>query len=297
MKTKQMKTLLVSALLAVAVITAQGQAKFDLQGHRGCRGLLPENTIPAFLKAVELGVTTLELDVVISKDKQVVVSHEPYMNYQTCLDSLGNPISKDRQKEYRLYGMTMEQIRKFDCGSIPLADFPEQQKIKVTKPLLSEVIDEVEKYLREHHLPPVNYNIELKFTQADGGAFNPEPPEFVELVVKVIREKGIVNRMNIQSFDFRPLQYLNSHYPDLKTAALISNIKSLKKNIQELGYTPTCYSPYYLLTTKKLVKQAHSRGMLLIPWTINKTDDMVRIKALGVDGLITDYPDRYNSIR
>jgi glycerophosphoryl diester phosphodiesterase len=291
-----MKTLLLSALLTVATLTCLGQARFDLQGHRGCRGLLPENTIPAFLKAVELGVTTLELDVVISKDKQVVVSHEPYMNYQTCLDSMGNPITKDRQKEFRLYEMTMDQIRKFDCGSVPISDFPEQQKMKVTKPLLSEVVDAVEQYIRQHQLPPVNYNIEMKLTPADTRAYNPEPPEFVELVVKIIQEKGIAQRMNIQSFDFRPLQYLHSHYPDLKTAVLISNIKSLKKNIQELGYTPTCYSPYFMLVSKKTVRQAHSRGMLLIPWTINKTDDMVRIKALGVDGIITDYPDRYNSL-
>jgi glycerophosphoryl diester phosphodiesterase len=291
-----MKTLLLSALLTVATLTCLGQARFDLQGHRGCRGLLPENTIPAFLKAVELGVTTLELDVVISKDKQVVVSHEPYMNYQTCLDSMGNPITKDRQKEFRLYEMTMDQIRKFDCGSVPISDFPEQQKMKVTKPLLSEVVDAVEQYIRQHQLPPVNYNIEMKLTPADTRAYNPEPPEFVELVVKIIQEKGIAQRMNIQSFDFRPLQYLHSQYPELKTAVLISNIKSLKKNIQELGYTPTCYSPYFMLVSKKTVRQAHSRGMLLIPWTINKTDDMVRIKALGVDGLITDYPDRFNSL-
>jgi glycerophosphoryl diester phosphodiesterase len=137
----KMKSFVISFILILTGMAGLAQSGFDLQGHRGCRGIMPENTIPAFIKALEIGVTTLELDVVITKDHQVVVSHEPYMNYATCLDSLGKPFTKERQTDFKLYGMTMSQIRKFDCGSLYYPDFPDQVKIKVTKPLLSEMID------------------------------------------------------------------------------------------------------------------------------------------------------------
>lgn len=291
-----MKTLATFISLFLVTVSASAQSEFNLQGHRGCRGLLPENTIPAFLKAIELGVNTLELDVVISKDFRVIISHEPYMNYITCLDSLGKPISKVHQKEFRIYDMTIDQIRKFDCGSLPDPDFPDQQKMNVTKPLFSDMIDAVEQYVSQHNLAPVHYNIEIKSSIEGDNIFHPAPDAFIDLVVRVIQEKGITGRMNLQSFDIRPLQYLHNRYPDLKTALLISNINSLRKNIRLLGFTPNGYNPYYKLVSKKLVKEVHSRGMTLNVWTVNKEEDMRRMKSFGVDGLITDYPDRFKRL-
>jgi glycerophosphoryl diester phosphodiesterase len=145
-------------------------------------------------------------------------------------------------------------------------------------------------------MAPVHYNIEIKSTADEDNIFNPEPEVFTDLVVKVLEEKGITNRIDLQSFDIRPLQYLHRRYPEIKTALLISNIKSLKRNVKILGFTPTSYSPYHLLVSKKTVRQAHKRGILLIPWTVNKPEDMKRMKSLGVDGLITDYPNRYKKL-
>jgi glycerophosphoryl diester phosphodiesterase len=265
---------------------------FDVQGHRGCRGLLPENSIPAFIRAVDLGSTTLELDVVISADRQVVVSHEHYMNAVICLDQSGNRIPKERQKEFNIYRMTVEQIRQFDCGSVPHPDFPEQVQVSVTKPLLTEVIDAVEQHTRVSGLAPVNYNIEIKCSPEGDGVFHPDPAAITDLVLEVTAAKGINERMNIQSFDPRPLQYLHKKDPSIRIAYLVSNVRGLKANIAELGFVPDIYSPYHLLVNRKAVRQAHGRGMLIIPWTVNKTADMTKLIDLGVDGIITDYPDR-----
>jgi glycerophosphoryl diester phosphodiesterase len=288
-----MKSLQPLLFLLLSGTAVQAQTNFDLQGHRGCRGLMPENTIPAFLKAIDLGVTTLEMDAVISGDGQVVISHEPFMSSMTCSDSNGLPVAKDREKEYKLYGMTREQIRKFDCGSRPYSDFPDQQKIRVSKPLLSEVIVAVEEYLKQHGLPPVKYNIETKCTPAGDDLFHPKPAPFVDLLMAVINSNGVGARCIIQSFDVRTLQYLHVKYPEMKTALLIANVKSLKENLKVLGFTPDIYSPNYLLVNKKLIRGVHQAGMKILPWTINKADDMLNMKSLGVDGLITDFPDRF----
>ncbi|MCK9327885.1 MAG: glycerophosphodiester phosphodiesterase [Bacteroidales bacterium] len=287
-----MRRVFVFFVMVLAGFSVFAQKGLDVQGHRGCRGLLPENTIPSFLLAIDLGANTIELDVVISADRQVVISHEHYMNWVTCLDPSGQRIPKDKQKDYNIYQMTVEQIRQFDCGSIPHPDFPDQKQMSATKPLFSEMIDAVEKHLQENNLPPVNYNIEIKCSESGDNIYHPDPKTIVDLVMAVTTEKGINQRMNIQSFDPRPLQYLHQKHPEIRIAYLVSNVKGLKKNIDELGFTPQVYSPYHMLVTKKTVRQAHSRGMLLIPWTVNKRADMEKLIALGVDGIITDYPDK-----
>ena len=125
--------------------------EFDIQGHRGCRGLLPENSIVAMKKAVDLGVTTLELDVVISADHQVLLSHEPFLSHEICLDSNGNEIYENNEKSYNLYKMNYDEIRKCDCGSKIHPRFLSQEKVKTYKPLLSEMIDSVENYIQKKY--------------------------------------------------------------------------------------------------------------------------------------------------
>jgi glycerophosphoryl diester phosphodiesterase len=290
-----MRAIHICIILIMAAATSQAQDKFDLQGHRGCRGLMPENTIPAFIKALDLGCTTLELDVVITADKRVVVSHESYMNPVTCLDSTGAPITKETQKSFNIFKMTYDQVKKFDCGSVPHPDFPEQKKMKVIKPLLSDVINAAELYARQKQLPPVRYNIEIKSSPGGDNLDHPEPQNFSDLVMAVISEAKIKGRFSIQSFDLRPLQYIHKTYPDVPLALLVANAKSMEKNISDLGFTPAIYSPFHVLVTRKVVKRAHAAGMKIIPWTINKESDMLKMSRLGVDGLITDYPDRFNS--
>jgi glycerophosphoryl diester phosphodiesterase len=270
---------------------------FDIQGHRGCRGLLPENTIPAFKRALAEGVTTLEMDVVISRDKQVVVSHDPYMNADFCTDPLGNPIDKKMQKSLILYRMNYADIKRYDVGARGNSAFPEQQKLSVHKPLLTEVIAAAESYQKARNLPPVSYNIELKSEPSEYNKSQPEPAPFCELVQAILREHLPPERITIQSFDFAILQHWKKQmdadqYPTVRVSALVSNLRGPEKNLEELGFIPSIYSPYHKLLTKKQIVRLHKQQVQVIPWTVNERSDMKRLKRWGVDGLITDYPDR-----
>jgi len=275
------------------------QPAFDWQAHRGGRGIMPENSLPAFRKALEIGeVTTLELDVVISKDKQVVVSHEPFFSPVICRDAQGKDIAKDQEKKYNMYQFTYDQIRSFDCGSRDNPNFPQQQKQAVAKPLLSEVLQIAEQYCRDKKRTPVYYNIEIKSSPAGDNIFHPEVTEFSDLVYQVIKQYVPLERIILQSFDFRVLWYWNNKYPDLTLAALVENTKTVEKNLEELGFTPQIYSPYHkLLLSQNKVEHIHKLRMKLIPWTVNEIADMRRLKAWGVDGIITDYPDRIESVQ
>jgi len=180
---------------------------FDIQGHRGARGLKPENTIPAFMTGLDSGVTTLEMDVVITKDRQVVVSHEPWISAAICFDSAGNsPIAKN-EKKLNIYRMTYAQVSRFDCGSKGQEKFPEQAKIKASKPLLSDVIVAAENHIKNFTQYEVDYSIEIKSEQGDEGKFQPPPEEFSDLVFNLINQYLPWDRVIIQSFDFRVLRY------------------------------------------------------------------------------------------
>lgn len=263
---------------------------FDIQGHRGCRGLLPENTIPAFLKAIDIGVNTLELDVVVSKDKQLVVSHEPYLSPTICTGLEGEDF--DDEKKYNLYQMAYEEISRCDCGSKGNPRFPEQEKMKVSKPLLAEVIDTVEKYLKDKNLPPVKYNIETKSQPETDNIAHPAPAEFANLLYELVKQKGILERTTIQSFDIRTLQEIKKVDGKISLALLVAEKPYFEQNIKELGFKPAIYSPYYILVTDTLVDYCRKEQIKLIPWTINDYETMLKLKKQGVDGIITDYPDR-----
>jgi len=273
------------------------QKQIDIQGHRGARGLLPENTIPAFLRAIDEGVTTLELDVVISKDKQVVVSHEAYMSASICTKPDGKAVSKAESRQFNLYEMTYSQIAAFDCGSRGNSRFPNQQAMVVGKPLLKDMIRAAENYAREKGVTPLNYNIEIKSSPKGDGVFHPEVPEFSQLVYDVIEAQLPTARYTLQSFDFRVLQYWNERYPDVTLVALIDNARSIAQNIEDLGFTPEVYSPYFKLLTKKRVAEIHAFGMKVVPWTVNTTKEMENLIAMGVDGIITDYPDMARTLK
>jgi glycerophosphoryl diester phosphodiesterase len=267
-------------------------AQVDLQAHRGGRGLMPENSIPAMLHAVALGARTLELDCVISSDEQVVVSHDVYMNADIMTNPDGSSFTKEYGKSRVLYKMTYEEIEGFTEGARPLPNFPEQAKVWTHKPLLTDLIDSVEAYVKEHHLKPVYYNMETKSTPAGDEISNPRPEKFVTLLMDVIKSKGIASRVTIQSFDPRTLQVLHNMDKGMVTALLVENKDGLAKNIERLGFTPTIYSPNYLLVDADLVKEAHDRKVAVLPWTVNEEKDMKALADLGVDGIISDYPDR-----
>lgn len=282
--------LLVFSLLGATTIMAQ--PSIDVQAHRGGRGLMPENTIPAMLHAVDLGVHTLELDCLITADNQVVVSHDPFMNGNIMQKPDGSRIEKAAEKQYALYKMTYDSIRHFTEGLLPYPQFPQQVKMATYKPTLAALIDSVEAYVKLHHLKPVYYNIETKSTPAGDGIFHPAPEEFVQKLMAVITQKGITPRVTIQSFDPRTLQVLHRTHPRVTTALLVENKDGFEANITRLGFQPDIYSPAYKLVDSTLVKQVHDAGIKILPWTVNEIADIKAIAALGADGIISDYPDR-----
>lgn len=267
-------------------------SRLDVQGHRGARGLLPENTVPAFIKAIELGVTTLELDLAVTKDDELLVSHEPYMGAHLATDSSGREISEADELKHNIYRMTYEQIKTYDVGTKFNERFPEQRKIKIHKPLLSEVVDSVNKYLDENQLSPVYYNIEVKSAPEGDSIYHPTPAEYCQLVYDFITTKMDTTKLNVQSFDFRILQYFNNKYPEIKLAALVENTKSIQENLDTLGFTPEIYSCDYLLLDKEKVTWLQDQGMKVIPWTVNEKQDIKKMLEWGVDGIISDYPNR-----
>ncbi|MFD3000977.1 glycerophosphodiester phosphodiesterase family protein [Pontibacter toksunensis] len=266
---------------------------FDLEGHRGARGLMPENTIPAMLKALALGVTTLEMDAHISRDGQVLLSHDPHINPEHELLPDGSEVPAGDAHKQVWYNLDYSDIRKYDAGSKFYPRFPQQQLMKVHKPLLSEVFDAVQEYLKAHQLPQVFYNIETKSTPETDNIYHPAPEEFVQRLMDVITLKGMNDWVIIQSFDVRTLQALHGSFPGIKTSLLVENEHSLEENLIFLGFTPTIYSPDKALVTLALIKRAHQHGMKLIPWTINEVGKMQQMKQMGVDGIITDYPDLF----
>jgi len=270
----------------------QYQKQIDIQGHRGARGLYPENTITSFIEAVNLGVNTLEMDVVISKDLQVVVSHEPWMNEIFCTRPDGKEVEANSKEKYNLYKMTYAEIATYDCGIRGNIEFPLQEAVSERKPLLSEVIEKVEAYISENGLPPVKYNIEIKSEEGGDGIFNPAPKKFVELVYAEVKKQNIIYRINLQSFDVRILQEIKKIDTSISISLLVENEDGFEINMKRLGFVPTTYSPDFNLVTEELVKSVRDKKMKLIPWTVNETKDMKRMIAMGVDGIITDYPDR-----
>lgn len=273
---------------------AQGKEQrpvFDRQGHRGARGLMPENTIPAMRTAIVLGVTTIEMDCHITKDLQVVVTHDPYISPLYARAPDGKDLTKAEGKAHAIYQMSYPEVRRFDIGSKPYSLFPQQEKVKSYIPLLEELIDSVQTYIADKNLPQVFYNIETKSAAESDNLLHPEPNDFVKLLVEVVEKKGITPWVIIQSFDPRTLQALHQQYPHIKTALLVSNRNGLEANLQQLGFTPSVYSPNVKLVTKELVEQCHDRQMKIIPWTANTPGEISNLKAMGVDGIISDYPN------
>ena len=268
---------------------------FDTQGHRGCRGLMPENTVPAMLHALGFGVTTLELDVVVTKDKQVLLSHEPFFNHEITTRADGSVVTEQQERSLNIYKMTYAETRAFDVGLKPHPRFPQQQKMAVQKPLLRDVFDSVQQYMLTARRPPPFFNIETKCTPAGDGLYHPAPAEFVELLMAVIKEKQMETQVIIQSFDIRTLQYLHRHYPQQRTALLVEDFdkRSAETQVTNLGFQPSVYSPHYSLVTEQLIAWCHQRNIKVIPWTVNKKADIDRLKQLGVDGIISDYPDLF----
>ena len=272
---------------------------FDTQGHRGCRGLMPENTIPAMIKALDLGVTTLEMDAVITKDSQVVLSHEPFFNHEISTSPDGLPISEATEKQHNIFQLDYAQVKRYDVGLAKHPRFPRQEKIAAVKPLLADVFDAADAHAKKTNRALPFYNIETKSQASTDNQFHPEPGRFVELMMHVIQQKKIEQRVIIQSFDVRTLQYLHQHYPQIQTAYLVErpSLNSMDAQINKLGFTPTIFSPEHRLVTTAMINYCREKKIKLIPWTVNELSTMQKLKDMGVDGIISDYPDLFAQLK
>lgn len=287
-----MKNILITlAATTMLASTAFGQQKLDVEGHRGGMGLMPENTVASFINGVKMGAKTLEMDVVISKDGQALVSHDPYLSSAFMRKPDGSDITKEEEKSLVLFKMPYDSIRMYDAGTKPYPSFPQQAKIKTYRPLLSEVIDSVEAYVKKNHLKPVYYNIETKSVERGDGLYNPVPEVFVSTMMAVLNKKGIQDRLIIQSFDVRTLQVLHKTDPKVKLSLLVSRV-NVDEDLKKLGFTPEVYSPYYTFVTPDVVKKSHEYKMFLLPWTVDQEKDMIALGDMGVDGIISNYPDK-----
>lgn len=277
--------------------TTSMKKELDKEAHRGGRGLMPENTIPAMLHAIDLDVTTLEMDTHITKDGHVVISHDPYFNENFTTTPEGKSLTKEEAKKRLLYTMSYDSIAKYDVGLKPYAAFPQQQKMAVHKPLLSALIDATEAYAKQKG-KAMFYNIEIKSKPGGEGKLHPPVEEFVGKVMQVINEKGIAYRTIIQSFDPRALQVMHQKYPQVATSLLIeaNEKRSLDEQLQQLGFTPSVYSPNSVLITPSLLKQCHEKKMKVVPWTVNDLAEMKRLQQMGVDGIISDYPNLFKQL-
>ncbi|HEY0030985.1 MAG TPA: glycerophosphodiester phosphodiesterase family protein [Bacteroidia bacterium] len=283
------RSLLLLLICSGFLANAQEQPKFQIHGHRGFRGLFPENTLTAFLEAVKAGVDYIELDVIISKDSQVVVSHEPWFNSATCSKPNGKFV-KRRQQE-NLHHLDYCDIKKYDCGKRGNKKFPLQIKLPEYKPLLSEVIETIENYVKENNLPPIKYNIEIKNSKIGDRKYHPAANMVAGLVNNVIQKYKISDRVLIQSFDTRCLQEIHKLDSIFKIGLLVANLRSVAHNIQQLGFRPYAYNPSLKLCKARTIRQAHDHGCKVIVWTVNSVKDMKRLIYFGADGFITDYPD------
>jgi len=264
---------------------------FENVAHRGGAGLLPENSIPAFLNAMDSSATMLEMEVFISKDGHVVLSHDSYISSDFCIRENGSEIAKSEESNLKIYQMNYEEIKKFDCGTKKQEDFPDVERVPVSKPLLSEVIKESERYLKSYTQYEVNYLIEIRSSKGGDGIENPSPEEYSDKVFDLVDAYLPLSRVIIQSNDFRILKYWHQKYPEVKLSARVDDSKSDEAVLQNLGFNPAIYAPYFKLIKKRTIRDLHSKGILVMPWTINHEKDMEKMMKWNVDGIITDYPN------
>nr|WP_244279518.1 glycerophosphodiester phosphodiesterase [Leptospira brenneri] len=276
----------------------------DLQGHRGARGLKPENTWPAFEEAIKYKMVTLELDTVLTKDKRVVIHHDSETNPVICQNADGTEIKKTS-----LYDLTLAELQTYDCGSKQNPNFPKQIPVPGTKLLSLEEFFEKILVLEKKSKESFEFNIETKFPD-DGSAPDSLVKEHTEKLIQIIEKYKVTDRSTIQSFDLRTLTFSKLKNPKLKTSALFvpTYFQGFLMTIGfGNGYRDTIVSaakekqadiisPYFLYVTPKFVKNSHDKGLLVIPWTVNNEKEMRRLVSCGVDGIISDYPDLLDSV-
>jgi glycerophosphoryl diester phosphodiesterase len=260
-------------------------------GHRGFRGLYPENTLVGFTKAIKLGVDAIELDVVMSGDGKIVVSHEPFMSQITCLKPNGEELVESEDQQFNLYQMSYEDIKQFDCGLKVNQKFPDQKSIAAYKPLLSEVIEVCDAYAKRVN-STIDYIIEIKSDVELYEEFYPNPTRYVKSILETLDTYSIYERVVLKSFDVNILKEIKKQQPSQKTSLLINRDESIEGKLKQLDFTPEILGVYFKLLSEKVVTHYKNEGFLINAWTVNSVKSLQRVIAYGVDGIITDYPNR-----
>jgi len=302
-------------LLSGAVMGGQALGEqalaFDIEAHRGGRALFPENTLVSFANALSMGVNTLELDIGVTRDGAIVVSHERGLNPDLARRPDGNYVAPPGIPFVQL---SLEEVRTYDVGQIRsgsayAAQFPDQRAVPGTKiPTLKELFELV----RRSGDKNVRFNIETKI-DPDHPEQSPDPARFVTLLLDLVRAEKFSDRVMVQSFDWRTLQLVQKLAPNIPTVYLtvqsgksptVSPDKatgwtagfdpaahglSIPRTIKDAG--GAIWSPYFGDVTPALIAESHALGLKVVVWTVNKEADMARLIEIGVDGIISDHPD------
>jgi len=247
--------------------------------HRGGAGLYPENTIDAMLNAIDLGVRDLEMDMHITKDSVVVVSHDPYV--------------KGYGKQYPIYSLSWNELRQMTTGDKFDPKFPNSKRVKSHVPMVTELIDSVEAYCHRRHIQPVKYTIEIKSSKSSDNVLSPEYKVFTDLCMKALNSRSLGSRLLLQSFDLRTLRYVHEKWPNVHLLYLTEKESgTYQQAIKALGFKPFAISDDSPYTDKAFVEAAHTDGVGVIPYTVDDKAEAQRLKACGVDAIITNYPDK-----
>ena len=255
-----------------------GQSEYKIFGHRGCRGLYPENTIVGFQKAIQMGVDGIEFDVVVNKNLQLVISHEPYIDTSYCISNL------DQNHSLKIFEMNLDEIKKIDCGSKYIDRFPNQIKIKEQKPTFEELEKKLENYegdlLFEIKCHPdyVNKNF-------------PDYPTYAKIIVDETKDSPLLKNIIFMSFDWR---ILNEIYKINSTAKYIflSQKIDFKKELDFLTFKPFAIGLNHKIISKSIIDSAHYKNQLVYAWTVNSIEIFKKLIEINADGIITDYPDK-----
>jgi glycerophosphoryl diester phosphodiesterase len=256
------------------MMNLSGAERILVHGHRGARAVRPENTLPAFEYAIDAGADVLELDLAVTKDNILVVSHDPHMNPTYCTGPAG---AKTAIRE-----MTFAELEQWDCGSKRNPEFPKQQTVPGTR------VPSLDQVLALAGRGSFHFNIETKIFR-DRPELTPPPEEFASLLADALRKHNVVDRTIVQSFDFRTLHAMKKLLPQVRLAALYSGLpKNLASIAREAG--AGIVSPHFRLITEANVKEAHAAGLLVVPWTANEPRQWDKLIAAKVDAIITDDP-------
>lgn len=283
---------LIAFILVLAAAHASAR-KFpcQIQAHRGGAGNYPENTVVAMKNAIDLGVDVLEMDVQVSRDLKAVVSHDHYFNYRYTTSPDGTELKAEDKKPH-MYRMPYDSIRKYDVGMKYDARFPKKRLLPAVRPTLSELVDSVEAYSMRTSQGKMVYSIELKSRLSKWeGRMWPKYNVYADLTIGEFTRRGIEDRLMVQSFDVRVLEYVHEKYPSI---TIVYNIKSdststFDSYMKLLSFTPEYICPKY--TDRTIVKSAHKRGIKVLPWYADTREQFMHNLSIGVDGMITNYPD------